>query len=40
MTKLSDSTRDSFDAKVAEMIHAQALSRGIEYDISTPSEKK
>jgi hypothetical protein len=40
MTKLSDSSRDSFDAKVAEIIHAQALSRGIEYDISAASEKK
>ena len=40
MTKASDSSRDSFDAKVAEIIHAQALRRGIEYDISAPSEKK
>ena len=40
MTKVSDASRDSFDAKVAEIIHKQALLRGINYDISAPAEKK
>jgi hypothetical protein len=31
---------DSFDAKVAEMIQSQALTRGIKYDISVPPVKK
>jgi len=39
MTKVSDSSRDSFDAKVAEIIHAQALLRGIQYDISSAADK-
>ena len=39
MTKVSESSRDSFDAKVAEIIHAQALLRGIQYDISSPEDK-
>jgi von Willebrand factor type A domain len=31
---------DSFDAKVAEIIQAQALSRGIKYDISVPAAEE
>ncbi len=32
--KIAAGTGDSFDAKVAEMIQAQALRRGIRYDIT------
>jgi hypothetical protein len=31
--KIAAGTGDSFDAKVAEMIQAQALLRGVKYDI-------
>lgn len=39
MTKLAESgVRDSFDVAIAEMIHAQAMRSGIEYDISPPKK--
>lgn len=35
---LATGVRDSFDAKVAEMIQAQAQARGIKYEIATPAK--
>jgi hypothetical protein len=37
MDRLGESRRDSFDAKVAEIVQAQARRAGIEYAITTPS---
>jgi hypothetical protein len=40
MDKLGESSRDSFDAKVAEIVQAQARRAGIAYDITSPAATK
>jgi len=40
MDKLGESSRDSFDARVAEIIQAQARRAGIDYDVSSPAAPK
>ena len=39
MEKIAVTNRDSFDVKVAEIIQAQALRRGIQYDMSGEGKK-
>jgi hypothetical protein len=40
MDRLGESSRDSFDAKVAEMIQNQARRAGIEYDLTGPATSR